>query len=42
VVSQVKFGVEFYCLATLEVENKDNKITVNNDQGPTLIRIHNE
>ena len=42
VVSQVKFGVEFYCLATLEVENKDNKITINNDQGPTLIRIHNE
>ena len=42
VVSQVKFGVKFYCLATLEVENKDNKITVNNDQGPTLIRIHNE
>jgi len=42
VVSQVKFGAEFYCLATLEVENKDNKITVINDQGPTLIRIHNE
>ena len=42
VVSQVKFGSEFYCLATLEVENKDNKITINSDQGPTLIRIHNE
>ena len=42
VVSQVKFGSDFYCLATLEVENKDNKITINNDQGPTLIRIHNE
>ena len=42
VVSQVKFGAEFYCLATLEVENKDNKITINNDQGSTLIRIHNE
>ena len=42
VLSQVKFGAEFYCLATLEVENKDNKITINNDQGPTLIRIHNE
>jgi len=42
VVSQVKFGADFYCLATLEVENKDNKITINNDQGPTLIRIHNE
>jgi len=42
VVSQVKFGSDFYCLATLEVENKDNKITINNDQGPTLTRIHNE
>ena len=42
VVSQVKSGADFYCLATLEVENKDNKITINNDQGPTLIRIHNE
>ena len=42
VVSQVKFGADFYCLATLEVENKDNKITINNDQGPTLIRIPNE
>ena len=42
VVSQVKFGADFYCLATLEVEHKDDKITINNDQGPTLIRIHNE
>ena len=42
VISQVKFGADFYCLATLEVENKDNKITINHDQGPTLIRIHNE
>jgi len=42
VISQVKFGADFYCLATLEVENKDNKITINNDQGPTLIRINNE
>lgn len=42
VVSQVKFGSDFYCLATLEVENKDNKITINNDHGPTLTRIHNE
>ena len=42
VVSQVKFGADFYCLATLEVENKDNKITINNDQGPTLMRIPNE
>jgi folate-binding protein YgfZ len=42
VLSQVKFGADFYCLATLEIENKDNKITINDDQGPTLIRIHNE
>ena len=42
VVSQVKFGADYYCLATLEVEHKDDKITINNDQGPTLIRIHNE
>ena len=42
VVSQVKSGADFYCLATLEVENKDNKITINNEHGPTLKRIHNE
>ena len=42
VISQVKSGAYFYCLATLEVENKDNKITINNDQGPTIIRINNE
>jgi len=42
VISQVKFGTIFYCLATLEVENKDNKITINNEHGPTLKRIHNE
>ena len=42
VVSQVKFGADFYCLATLEVENKDHKITIKNEQGPTLKRIHNE
>jgi len=39
VVSQVKFGADFYCLATLEVKHKDDKITISNDQGPTLIRI---
>jgi len=42
VISQVKFGADFYCLATLEVKHKDDKITINNDHGPTLIRIHNE
>ena len=42
VISKVQFGADFFCLATLEVENKDNKITINNEQGPTLTRIHNE
>ena len=42
VVSQVKFGADFFCLAALEVENKDNKITIKNEQGSTLTRIHNE
>ena len=42
VVSQVKFRADFYCLATLEVKHKDDKITINNDQGPTLKRIKNE
>ena len=42
VVSRVKSGADFYCLATLEVENKDHKITIKNEQGPTLKRIHNE
>ena len=42
VVSQVKFETNYYCLATLEVKHKDDKITINNDQGPALIRIQNE
>ena len=42
VVSQVKFGADFYCLATLEVKHKDDKITINDSHGSTLIRIHNE
>jgi len=42
VVSQVKFEADFYCLATLEVIHKDDKITINNDHGSALIRIHNE
>ena len=42
VVFQVKFGADFYCLATLEVKHKDDKITINNDHGPTLKRMHNE
>jgi tRNA-modifying protein YgfZ len=39
VVFRIKYNSHFYCLATLEVELKDAKITLNNEQGPTLTRI---
>ena len=39
VVFKLKYNSNFYCLATLEVELKDAKITLNNEQGPTLTRI---
>ena len=39
VVFRIKYNSNFYCLATLEVELKDAKITLNNEQGPTLTRI---
>jgi len=42
VVSKVKYNTQFYCLATLEVASKDEKIKLNNDQGPILKRIKNE
>ena len=42
VVSKVKYKTQFYCLATLEVASKDEKVTLNNEQGPTLKRIKNE
>ena len=42
VVSKVKCDTQFYCLATLEVASKDEKVTLNNEQGPTLKRIKNE
>ncbi|MDB9933774.1 folate-binding protein YgfZ [Candidatus Thioglobus sp.] len=42
VIFRIKYNSHFYCLATLEVELKDAKITLNNEQGPTLIRIKNE
>ena len=42
VVSKVKYNTQFYCLATLEVASKDEKITLNNEQGPILKRIKNE
>ena len=39
VIFRIKYNSQFYCLATLEVELKDAKITLNNEQGPTLTRI---
>ena len=39
VVSKVKCNTQFYCLATLEVSSKDEKVTLNNEQGPILKRI---
>ena len=36
VVNRVKFNSEFYCLATLDVELLDDKITINNENGPQL------
>ena len=42
VVFKVKYNAKFYCLATLEVASKDEKVTLNNEQGPILKRIKNE
>jgi len=42
VIFRIKYNSHFYCLATLEVELKDAKITLNNEQGPLLTRIKNE
>ncbi|MDC1447150.1 folate-binding protein YgfZ [Candidatus Thioglobus sp.] len=39
VIFRIKYNSHFYCLASLEVELKDAKITLNNEQGPTLTRI---
>jgi len=42
VVFKLKYNSNFYCLATLDVEIKDEKITLNNKQGPLLKKINNE
>jgi folate-binding protein YgfZ len=42
VIFRIKYNSNFYCLATLDVELKDEKITLNNEQGPKLKRIKNE
>jgi len=42
VVFKLKYNSNFYCLATLDVEIKNEKITLNNEQGPLLKKINNE
>ena len=42
VVNSVKLNSLFYCLATLDVDLLDSKITLNNEHGPTLKKINNE
>ena len=42
VVNTVKYNSKFYCLATLDIELTDEKITINNESGQTLKRIKNE
>ena len=42
VVNSVKYNSIFYCLATLDIDLLDSKITLNNEHGPTLEKINNE
>ena len=42
VVNSVKYGSLFYCLATLDVDLLDSKVTLNNEYGPILEKIKNE
>ena len=42
VVSKVKYCSLFYCLATLDVDLKDEEITINNEYGHKLQRINDE
>ena len=42
VVNSVKYNSLFYCLATLDVDLLDSKITLNNEHGPILKKINNE
>jgi folate-binding protein YgfZ len=39
VVFRIKYNSKFHCLATLDVELKDEAVTLNNEQGPLLKRI---
>jgi len=42
VVNSVKFDSIFYCLATLDVDLLESKVTLNNEHGPILEKIKNE
>lgn len=42
VINSLKYNTIFYCLATLDVDLLDNKITLNNEHGPILKIIKNE
>ena len=42
VLSKVKYSSIFYCLATLDVDLKDEEITINNEYGHKLQRINDE
>ena len=42
VVNSVKFNSAFYCLATLDIDLLNSKITLNNEHGPILAKINNE
>jgi folate-binding protein YgfZ len=42
VVNSVKYKSFFYCLATLDIDLLESKITLNNELGPTLEKINNE
>jgi tRNA-modifying protein YgfZ len=42
IVSKVKYNSLFFCLATLDVDLRDEKITLNNEHGPILERINDE
>jgi len=41
-INTVKYNSKFYCLATLDIELTDEKITINNESGQILTRINNE
>jgi hypothetical protein len=42
VVTRVKYDSLFYCLATLDVDLKDDEITLNDEHGLILKRLNNE